>query len=171
IQAEPKAALVDRLDHALLHQAAEHRAIEVDEREDDRLPPRSQVAELHAVGLAVHEPGVGDPLAEALDHVDRRLLRRRHLCEEHQRENHFFCSFCSASTRSIARSMGMWMVPCLRSIQPQLDRRSMRSLRYACDDRVTSNGTWSTMPTSACPICAGIGSAPPTCRDFSRCPM
>ena len=71
----------------------------------------------------------------------------------------------------MARSMGMWMVPCLRSIQPQLDRRSMRSLRYACEARVTSNGTWSTMPTSAFPISAGMGSGPTGWSDLSRCSM
>src|SRR5439155_1550641 len=57
------------------------------------------------------------------------------------------------------------------AIQPQLDRRSMRSLRYACEARVTSNGTWSTMPTSAFPISAGMGSGPTGWSDLSRCSM
>ncbi|TMB01175.1 MAG: hypothetical protein E6J64_19840 [Deltaproteobacteria bacterium] len=81
VLAELQARVVEPLDQALHHQAAEHRALEVDERDHHRLAVAEEVLQRHVVveGVVEAQSG-GDRVAEALDDVDAlvpdRLERR-----------------------------------------------------------------------------------------------
>src|SRR5439155_181625 len=134
------------LHDAVQHQGAEHRALVIDEREQDGAAAMEEVAELHRAAVLVLEREVErDTLAEPLDDVHalerRRELRRRDRAfgargaapDEDQRgdgDRPAAAHQRAPSTmRCIACSIGMWMIPFGRSTQPYSWRRASCSPR------------------------------------------
>jgi hypothetical protein len=70
VLAEHEACLVEAADDAVLHQAAEHGALEIDEGQHHRLAAHDGVFHRDEVQLRIVKGRVGERVAELLDHVD-----------------------------------------------------------------------------------------------------
>ena len=168
VLAEGEADRLGRLGQAVENQPAQHRAAVIPERDHHRVSLAEQRIERHRRASHIREGETArHPIAEVLDDVDvlqrrQRLgapLREDHLrlgvrrrCPEQERAQregdcspdlHLGAPSGSApdAASSNARSIGMWTIPLLRSVQPYPLRRAARSARQVASRWSPSNST------------------------------